>query len=484
MRCMCSADRARQGLDEVPGCCGDDQEHELTMARGFMRTLLELPPLPDSTRRSFRREQLTQLALPPAFALMEGGIVGVIADKMFHVSPWLLAVITAAPMFGNLMSFVWSRVALARPKVPVIVALQCGVLACIAAVALLPVDALGASLLALTMVTARLLMSGVTTVRSVVWSLNYGRELRARTTARLQILSSLFTAISSFLVGTALDANPDNFRWVYLTGVCVGACGVLAFSRVRVQREHRHLVVERTNQRGGRQAQPIGFFEILRGDALYRRYQLFQFTSGAAAMMTIPALILYVSREMQASFLVSFLLINIVPLSLSVLSMPLWAQFLDRVHVTRFRARQSILWVLEPCVIFLGASLGSLWIIAVGRMINGVSNGGGSLAWELGHNDFAPKQQVGAYMSVHVTLTGVRGATAPFIGAALYHGWPAGGLAGAEWPAFDGIGRWLFLVSAVLMATSWRGFNRLAQDMGHMRLRPPSSVADDASVQR
>lgn len=442
------------------------------MRLGFIRTLLELPPLPDPIRRSFRREQFTQLMLPPAFALMEGGIVGVIADKIYHVQPWMLAVITAAPMFGNLMSFLWSRVALARPKVPLISAIQLCVLLCIGAVAFLPTGEGNGLLLALCVVASRLLMAGVTTVRSVVWSLNYARELRARTTGRLQIISNLITATSSLCAGFALDADPNNFRYVYALGVLFGLCGVIAFSGVRVQSESRHLVKERASNRGDSTAASIGFFSILRDDRYYRRYQLYQFVSGFSAMMMIPSMIHLISHELMASYLISFLLMGVVPLILSVLTMPLWSYFLDRVHVTEFRARQSILWIIEFALMWVGALLGSLWVIAAARVTNGISAGAGNLAWELGHNDFAPKDRVGAYMSVHVTLTGVRGATAPFLGTALYHGWSVIGFL----PAFGGISAHLFAFTTLLAAWSWRGFNNLALDMKAMRntLTPPA----------
>ena len=84
---------------------------------GWLDRFFSLPPLPDAARRAFRYEQLTELTLPAAFTLLEGGIVGVIAAKIYQVSPFVLAVITAAPMFGNLSSFFRSRLATARTKV-------------------------------------------------------------------------------------------------------------------------------------------------------------------------------------------------------------------------------------------------------------------------------------------------------------------------------------------------------------------------------
>ena len=93
--------------------------------------------------------------------------------------------------------------------------------------------------------------------------------------------------------------------------------------------------------------------------------------------------------------------------------------------------------------------------------MNGIVNGGGSLAWQLGHNDFAPRDQLAAYMGIHVTLTGVRGAFAPFLGMALYLGWSQGTVL----PEVQGLGPYLFIVSALLGVLAWRGFNTLRHEV-------------------
>ena len=64
-------------------------------------------------------------------------------------------------------------------------------------------------------------------------------------------------------------------------------------------------------------------------------------------------------------------------------------------------------------------------------------------------------------MAIHVTLTGVRGAFAPFLGMALFVGWDNMG-----WlPASSGLGPWLFIVSAALGLIAWRGFENLSREI-------------------
>jgi MFS family permease len=409
--------------------------------------------------RSFRREQVTELTLPVATSLMEGGFVAVVAAKTFHAEPWMLAVISASPMFGNLSSYFWNRVGTARPKVPLIVTLQCLVLACVLAVAASPRSDSGAWVLLGSIIACRLLIAGIVTTRSVAWSLNYGRHLRARTTGRLQVLSSFMVVATTSLGGLVMDAHPENFRWLYAGGALIGAVGIWSFSRVQVVGEKRHRVLER---RGNEDASARNrFFAILRADRHYARYQLHQFTSGVAAMMLEPALVYLVSRQIGASYIVSIGITMIIPFLFTLLTLPLWARYLDRVHVAEFRARQNSLWVIGILIMFVGAWQMSLVWLAFGRVLSAIVNGGGSLAWQLGHNDFAPKDQLSAYMGIHVTLTGVRGAFAPFLGMALYVGWDAWGRV----PSMPGIGHWLFVVSAALAVSAWLGFERLRREL-------------------
>jgi hypothetical protein len=151
----------------------------------------------------------------------------------------------------------------------------------------------------------------------------------------------------------------------------------------------------------------------------------------------------------------------------------LWARYLDRVHVTEFRARQSVLWIASQLVLWFGALNGSLMWIGISRLIQGVARGGGALAWQLGHNDFADQDQLSAYMGIHVTLTGVRGATAPFLGIFLYLGWEL------QWFSFtfsyEGMGAALFALASLLSALSWNGFRRL-----HRRMLRDSEAAIDS----
>ena len=56
------------------------------------------------------------------------------------------------------------------------------------------------------------------------------------------------------------------------------------------------------------------------------------------------------------------------------------------------------------------------WMISFGSALIGAAFAGGSIAWNLWVTKYAPPGKAGAYMSVHVSLTGIRGTIGPILG--------------------------------------------------------------------
>ena len=72
-------------------------------------------------------------------------------------------------------------------------------------VSLAPYEAGGLALVVLSVVGARVLWAGILTVRAAVWTANYPRNVLARITGRIVIVSSLAVAGSAGLVGWSLE---------------------------------------------------------------------------------------------------------------------------------------------------------------------------------------------------------------------------------------------------------------------------------------
>jgi len=444
---------------------------------------------PWMTRQSYIHERASFASYPIAVAMVEGGVMGVLARKAFDVPPFLFAAIMAAPMFANLTSFLWARLARGKRKVKAIAMCQAALAVCVGAVALLPQSPLGAWFLTGLVIAARCMAAGVVTLRSTVWRLNYPREVRGQITGRLVQLNMLVVTLTPLLGYPLLDWNTSFFRVLYPLAMGCGIVGALAYRGVRLRGERSLLRSEqRIQPRAQTETDAESVYEasaeesridhsehrtrpiaILRRDWRFRRYVIWQFAAGLANMTGEVAVVYYIARfteGLRFEYLISIALSATIPAAIALVTLPLWAPLLDRMHIARFRVRQSAFWVACQLGHWLGAVLASVPVLILPRVLQGIARGGGALAWNLGHNDFASRQQVATYMGIHVTLTGIRGVMVPFIAMALVRGWPTlGGRDSGSWipgiPGFAGIGPHVFAVTTGFAIVAMIGFYTL-----------------------
>jgi len=436
--------------------------------------------LPLMTRQSYRHELRSAATFPISLALLEGAVISVLAKTIFGVSDFAFATIVAAPMFANLTSTFWARLAVKRLKVRFICVLMAAVLAINAAIAALPVSALGGVALVVLVVLGRCLIAGIINARSTIWRHNYPRQARGQITARLILIMALMFTVAP-LIGYAITdldpalldddpaTRPTLFRYVYFAAACAGVFGVFEMSRVRL-RKQGELLAEEHAAADRRAIDPADedtghpdptFVSVLREDRHFRRYMTWQFIAGSANMMGNAAAMRYIVEvftDHRFESALSVLFSASIPTLCFALSLPFWARYIDRVHITTFRTRHGLTWIFGQSSMWLAAVSGLWVLLVIPRVFHGLMMGGGSLAWQLGHNDFADRRLVTLYMGIHQTLTGIRGAFAPFLGVFLLMGWPAFDVLGVGVPEFAGIGPWVFVITTALCVVGWAGF--------------------------
>ncbi|HEV2292791.1 MAG TPA: hypothetical protein VGR35_02995 [Tepidisphaeraceae bacterium] len=322
-----------------------------------------------------------------------------------------MSLITAAPMFGNIMALIWSDLAMGRRKVPLVNALQAGVvlmIGSVALVALLPPAAAG-WVFAGQIIVARLLASGIITIRSSIWRANYPRQLRGQLTSRIATVATLVLTVTTFAGSYLLDQNARAYVYIYPVAALIGVIGIWQFSKIRVRRE-----------------------------VLLRRQEVQ----------------LYAPRP--ENMMLATMIVQIIPMVVMMLATQAWAPMFDRMHISTFRTYQGFVSVGAIGTLWAGAMIGrsdvmtGLGVVAFAQVLVGVSNGAGNLAWNLGHNDFCPADKAGTYMGVHVMLTGLRGCLAPFFGSWLY--------------LLPGVGRHVFGLSTLVCIAATLGFLHMARN--------------------
>lgn len=366
--------------------------------------------------------------------VIEGGTAAVMVRSLFAnaVPPLLvdlvLAVVSSAPAWSNLVSLLYARRAQGRPKVQFLQPLLLAMAVCVAALAFLPTGGAGLVAFLACYTAARLLWAGVDTVRSVIWSVNYPRHLRARVTGRIMVNGSIALAGSGLLLGWLLEHDSAAYRLAILAAAACGIAGGIAFRRFRVRRESRLLEQELNRAREGARFDLAGIRELMQLDARYRRYMVAQSTFGAGHLMLTPLLVVCLDDVLHAPEVVQVAITAALPIIVMPLVLPAWAAYLDRQHIVAYRATHARLAVAGSLLLSAAILTGIQWMLWPGALLMGVSLAAGSLGWSLGHNDFAPRGEETRYMALHVTLTGLRGLLAPPVAILAYYGlrhlWP------------------------------------------------------------
>lgn len=422
-------------------------------------------------RRNYTFELRYAFLFSMVLAFVEGGIVGVVVRNAFdNVVPaarlnFMVALLVAAPEFANITSFLWTVLAHGRHKVRFINALQWTILALVLVIALTPRSESGLNVMAVAIILARVCATGAVTIRSMVWRANYTRFERARATGKFSTIAVLMVAGTGFLLGRAMDVHEESFRIFILLACAAGAIGAYNYGRIRMRGHAAILNAERADDRTNRPSiNPISLRRLLASDRYYDAFMASMFLLGAGNLMLAAPLVITLKERFGAEYMRGIMVVSTIPMLVMPIAIPMWARLLANVHVVRFRAIHSWVFVVAQSVVLLAVVTDTFWLLGLSAALIGIGYGGGTLAWNLGHLDFAPPtHKATQYMAVHVTLTGVRGMIAPLLAVTIYEYLEA---------LRPGWGAWVFAFSIVLCAAGGIGFFLLARVMGERAKAP------------
>lgn len=434
---------------------------------GAMASSFHPRRLPPMLRATYARELLSWLFLPVMLGAIEGGTIGIVVKKSFtgaegvdeRTLNFAVTILTAAPNFANLTSFLWAALARGRAKVPFISWLQLATAGLVAAMALVPHDLTGLLAITLLAVLARTCWTGVITLRTAVWRNNYPHANRATIAGKMAIVQSLMLAASGWVIGEAMDWNANAFHVLFPCLAAIGIVGNSIYRRVRLRGQRRLARAELAGRAGPSfTLRPLrlaaGLFRSMREvwttlaeDRLYRAFMWWMFVFGFGNLMYAAPLALVLNDEFGVSYHQGILIHTVIPLAVMPFAIPLWARLLGRCHIIEFRALHGWTFVAATGAMWIASALHVFWLFHVAAVLLGIGFGGGILAWNLGHHDFAPAHKDGQYMAVHVTLNGIRGLLAPIASFALY-----------EWLFARGQVPFVFLVCVLVNTVGVLGF--------------------------
>jgi len=379
--------------------------------------------------RHERLEVLAWLLFAVALGAMEGGVVSVMVKTFYRHTvgalalDYSVALLVGAPLFASITSVAWAAAGARRPPSRLLLDLQVLCVLCLLLLAAAPRNVAGLAMVVTGAVSARLLWTGVLTLRTSVWRQCYDRERRAGLAGRVVAVHYLAIAATGTLLGALVDKLPAGLPGLYLLIAGLGLAGTLVYrsaSHAAGPEPALPALDSAADEPGSRRGTLRTVGAILREDPAYRRYLIWLFVLDTGVQMVPAPLLLCLAERFALAHIAQVLLITALPMVTVPLVMPFFARRLSRVHVIRFRAFHS--WFYAGSLAFSVAGLAlraepCLWL---GAALLGVGYAGGSLTWHLGHHDFAPPAKAAHYMALNCAANGLRGFLAPAAGVSLY----------------------------------------------------------------
>ncbi len=260
-------------------------------------------------------------------------------------------------------------------------------------------------------------------------------------------ISKIAALISTFLAGFILDINQYFFRYLYLFMAIAGIISIFILTRIDYQ--NRIPVIKRTLYKSAVDSLKK-FKEILTTNKPFLHFQIGFMLYGLAYMGTSGVISIFLNNELGLNYsslafykngcnTINFLLLPFFgkllgktdPRKFAVITFSSLGFFLLFFLITNYVRASFSFWQVEV-----------YYTLIISYIFYGIFSATMGLLWYIGSAYFCKNDEVADYQSIHLSLTGFRGAFAPLIGIYFYMILDFSGVFAA------GI---IFLVLAVLM---------------------------------
>lgn len=235
---------------------------------------------------------------------------------------------------------------------------------------------------------------------------NYPDEHRGRLMAYVRVGIAVSWVAASALAGWVLEKDTYNFRYIFPAAAVFGALSALQFRSIRVRREKR----ERVSFAG-----PSHLLRPLRDGAFLRFvtvYSLFEF----GLLMALPVFPLVLVDEVNISNLATGVYGSVFS-SMWLLGFFFWGRQLDARPVRRVLV---LIFAIAATTPLLYLFTRDIYALGVAQGAAGFTFAALELTNYVVVTRIASEGEVARYTAANIAIGGIRGATAPFLGTALF----------------------------------------------------------------
>ena len=396
--------------------------------------------VPPEVRDAYRWDG-TAVLVTGICAGMTGPFLGVIARDQLHASALQISFMTAAPFASYLFTVLWAARIERRGALPYLV----GANVMAAAPLLAMAGAVNAWLFVLIVVASTMLAPVATTAYNVVLREIYPDEWRGRLMGLVRSGRVVMVSAAALLTGWLLGRF--GYRVVFPAAAVIGVGGALCWLGLRAYSTPAPPNRERVSA--------LEALATLWRDRRFAWYSTGYFIFGFSNIMISPVIPIF-----QVDVL------KITPMWVAILSTAsaamggaayyYWGHSVDRRGPFRSLLFGYTVLLVIPVVYAFTRNVPTLLIAAIA---GGIAGPGTELSWVNVVMRFGQQRQIARYSALHLTLLGIRGLIAPWVGGALIAVWP--GMRPIFWLAFG-----LQLVGWMVMGSFAYTHARPGSDLG------------------
>jgi MFS family permease len=260
--------------------------------------------------------------------------------------------------------------------------------------------------------------------------------------------------VVTFIFGVALDFSPQIYIYVF------PVLGVLRIVSIFILTKIEYLPPEQLPEREklwtSMRNSLKRLIAVLRKDKPYRDFEIGFMLYGFAWMITAPIISIFLSKSLKLNYTEIAIYKNAYNI-ISIALLPAFGKLLTKIDPRKFGIYTFATMLVH--LLFMGLTeyfpgfyeifhIKVYYMLVGSYIFCGIFGALMALLWYIGSAYFCEDKDTSEYQSIHLTLTGVRGAIAPLLGVLFY-----------EWIDYSGVflsGILLLGISCITLAVSMK----------------------------
>ncbi len=256
---------------------------------------------------------------------------------------------------------------------------------------------------------------------------NYSEKNFGKLYSYAETAKKIMAITATFLFGLLLDYQPSAYTYIYPVLGLTSVLSIILLSRIdtgEILSDSQKMKLSSSIKSTFRKT-----YMILQKDKAYRDFEAGFMFYGIAFMITAVVFVLFFDRVLHLNYSSVAFYKNYYNL-LAIATLPFFGKYLDKTDPRKFGMISfAFLWATILFVMLSGYFPGNftIWNIKIyyallaAYTFYGLFAAMMALLWFIGSSYFTSKENADTYQAAHLTLTGLRGLLAPFIGVAVLH---------------------------------------------------------------